>query len=231
MLYNSANSRMVSDNFTYYWMMIICCYTEIRHEWSEQEFTGKLLLLPASLQQPILRKTQWMDRQLSLGGKLLLVEALQQLGKEDLSLADMKYNSYHRPYFETGIDFNIAHSGNMVICCVTNNGQIGIDTEQITRIDLTEYTDYFTPNEWNIINNYPNQFAGFYDFWTRKEAVLKAIGTGFHTLLSSIDVSDDNIKYDDLLYHIRPLDIADGYKSHIATTIDPEAVRIIKVDL
>jgi len=211
--------------------MIICCHTEITHEWNEQEFTDKLILLPAALRQSILRKKQWMDKQLSIGGKLLLIEALKQLGKGNISLADIKYNLHHRPYFETGIDFNIAHSGNIVVCCVTDKGRAGVDIEQIKEIDLTDYSDYFTPNEWSIINDYHDRFEGFYDFWTRKEAVLKAIGTGFHTPLSSVDVADNAIKYDGILYHIRPLDIAKGYKSHIVSTIEFEDIRVIKINL
>lgn len=211
--------------------MIICCHTKITSQWSEQKLTDKLLLLPAPLQQTILRKKQWMDVQLSIGGKLLLVETLKQFGKENLPLDTLKYNNHHRPYFETDIDFNIAHSGNMVVCFATDNGQIGVDIEQIKEIDLTEYADYFTPNEWDIINNYPNRFEGFYDFWTRKEAVLKAIGTGFHTPLSSVDVSDDELKYDGITYHIQSFQIADGYKSHFAATIKPQGIRTIKADL
>src|ERR1700741_1914846 len=111
--------------------MIICCHTEVTYEWNEQEFADKLLLLPSALQQSALRKKQWIDRQLFIAGKLLLFEILQQLGKGDISLADIKYNSHYRPYFETEIDFNIAHSGNIVVCCATNNSQIGIDIEQI----------------------------------------------------------------------------------------------------
>jgi 4'-phosphopantetheinyl transferase len=211
--------------------MIICCYTEITHEWSGQELTNKLLLLPSALQQAALRKKQWIDRQLSIGGKLLLTEAMKQLGKGDISLSDIKYNSHHRPYFDAGIDFNIAHSGNIVVCCGTDTGQTGIDIEQIKKIDLADYTDYFTASEWDVINNYTDKFEGFYNFWTRKEAVLKAIGTGFHTPLSSVDVADDTIKYDGISYHIRPLDIAKGYKSHIASAIEFEDVQVIKVNL
>jgi 4'-phosphopantetheinyl transferase len=211
--------------------MIICCHTEITHEWTEQELTDKLLLLPSALQQAALCKKQWIDQQLSITGKLLLVEVLKLLGKGNISLADIKYNLHHRPYFETGIDFNIAHSGNMVVCCATDKGKTGIDIEQIKKIDMADYTDYFTPNEWGIINSCPDKFEGFYDFWTRKEAVLKAIGTGFHTPLSSVDVADDTIKYDGILYHISPLDIAKGYKSYIAFTVKGGDIQVIRITL
>src|SRR5665213_3335994 len=128
--------------------MIICFYTEINHQWSEQEFADKLVLLPAKLRQQVLRKRQWKDRQLSIAGKLLLLQVMKELACQS-TLPDLQYNAYHRPYFDNWPDFNIAHSGNMVICCGTDNGQTGIDIEQVKDIDLADYTDYFTPNEWD----------------------------------------------------------------------------------
>lgn len=212
--------------------MIICCYTEISRQWNEQELTDKLMLLPSDLRQAALRKRQWIDRQLSIAGILLLSEALKKLGGDNLfSPDDIKYSTHHRPYLEGAIDFNIAHSGNMVVCCATDNGKIGVDIEQIKEIDLADYTDYFTANEWSRINNYPNRFDGFYNFWTRKEAVLKAIGTGFHTPLSSVDVSADEITYDDVTYYIRSLDIVPGYKSNIASTTGHADVQLIALNL
>jgi 4'-phosphopantetheinyl transferase len=210
--------------------MVICCYTEINYPWSEQELADRLALLPPNLQQTALRKRQWIDRQLVVTGKLLLLSLLKELGS-DFTLPDLKYNTYHRPYFNTAFDFNIAHSGNMVICCGTDTGQIGIDIEQIKEIDLDDYLNYFTKNEWNIINHYPNHFDGFYNFWTRKEAVLKAIGSGFHTPLSSVDVSDESLTYDDITYHIQSLEINPEYKCHIATTQISPGIRLININL
>ena len=210
--------------------MIICCYTEISHQWSEQELVDKLLLLPEELRQEALRKRQWIDRQLSVAGKLLLLRLLKEL-KSQLSLSDLKYNDYLRPYFDAGIDFNIAHSGNIVVCCGTVEGQAGIDIEEVKEIDLTDYTDYFTPNEWRHINSYPNQYDGFYDFWTRKEAALKAIGTGFHTPLSSVDVSGKSLSYDDQTFFFQSLNLSENYKCHLAATVHPANVELIRVNL
>src|ERR1700761_437867 len=132
--------------------MITCNYTEITHEWSEQELADKLVLLPENLRAAALRKRQWIDKQLSIAGKLLARNLLKEIGS-NLSFDLLKYNIYHRPYFEGGPDFNIAHSGNIVICCIADAGQVGIDIELIKNIDLGDYSDYFTPNEWNQINN------------------------------------------------------------------------------
>src|ERR1041384_1232680 len=109
--------------------MITVCYTEIKHQWNDLELADKLALLPKNLRQQALRKRLWRDRQLSVCGKLLLQELLKA-HNSIRSLDDLKYNEYYRPYFEDSPDFNIAHSGNIVICAMADEGQIGIDIEQ-----------------------------------------------------------------------------------------------------
>jgi 4'-phosphopantetheinyl transferase len=208
--------------------MITCCYTEIKHEWSQRELAEKLILLPERLQQQALRKRQWIDRQLSIAGKLLLLKSLQEQNIAHF-LPDLNYNEYHRPYFEGGPDFNIAHSGNIVICCMTDEGQIGIDIEQVKQLDFNDFTDFFTKNEWHYINNHPDKFDGFYNFWTKKEAVLKAIGSGFHTPLNSVDVSGESLVYDGITYQIIPSKIHNNYKCHIATTVFPQNIQLQQV--
>jgi 4'-phosphopantetheinyl transferase len=205
--------------------MITCCYTEIKHYWNDRELADKLALLPESLRQEALRKRQWMDKQLSICGKLLLLELLKEYNSKN-SLADLQYNEYRRPCFDCRPDFNIAHSGNIVICAMTDEGQIGIDIEQIKQLDFADFTDFFTGNEWHYINEHADKFEGFYNFWTRKEAVLKAIGSGFHTPLNSVDVSGHELTYDDIIYQITPLDIHPDYKCHIATTAFPQNIEV-----
>lgn len=205
--------------------MITCCYTEIKREWSQQELAEMLALLPEKLQQQALKKRQWIDRQLSITGKLLLLKLLQERNSK-CSLNDLEYNAYRRPYLEGGYDFNIAHSGNIVICGTTDQGQIGIDIEQVKQLDFNDFTDFFTENEWRYINNHPDKFDGFYNFWTKKEAVLKAIGSGFHTPLNFVDVSGESLVYDDIAYYIRSVNIHPGYKCHIATTTTAQNIQL-----
>lgn len=210
--------------------MIVCYYTEVDRQWDEQELTDKLLLLPVKLRQDALRKKQWTDRQLSVTGKLLLLRLLKEFGLEKkLALDDLNYNIFMRPYFNATLDFNISHSGNIVICCGSLNGMVGIDIEQVKRIDLDDYINFFTENEWNQINRSSDRYDKFYHYWTRKEAALKAIGSGFHTPLSAVDVSGLSLVYDDYKYHFQTLNISDSYKCHIAATAGPLHVRAIKL--
>ncbi|MBS1532339.1 MAG: 4'-phosphopantetheinyl transferase superfamily protein [Bacteroidetes bacterium] len=210
--------------------MIICCHSDITRQWDEQELIATLSLLPPALREAALRKRRAIDRQIHIAGKFLMFEVLRKLTDDDHTLYELKYNAHKRPYFDNGADFNISHSGDRVVCCGTTSGMVGVDIEQVKAINLDEYPDYFTQNEWEYIHGHADEFEGFYNLWTRKEAVLKAIGTGFHTPLNSVDVVNDIVKYDGITYYIQPVEIAVGYPCHIASTIKDE-VKLIPVEL
>ncbi|WP_461453038.1 4'-phosphopantetheinyl transferase family protein [Mucilaginibacter sp.] len=209
--------------------MMICLYSEINDLWDDQKLGAKLQLLPENLQPDVLNKKYLSDRELSITGKLLLQNLLN---KFDINtrLDNLLYNQYHKPYFNAGFDFNISHSGNLVICCGTDKGKIGIDIELFKPIDLANYTNYFTQNEWEHINSSSDPISEFYYYWTRKEAVLKAIGTGFHIALDSIDVSGESLIDDNILYHLKALNIDKRYQCHIATTEPHQQIDIFKIE-
>ena len=203
--------------------MVICYYSEINKQWSESELEEKLKLLPEPLQIEAKRKKHWTDQQLSITGKLLLKELIVGLKASQLSLADIKYTDYNRPGLDSSIDFNIAHSGSFVICCGTDTGSIGVDIELIKPIELDDYIDYFTSAEWRFIRDSENQSDRFFECWTRKEAVVKALGTGLHTPLSTFDILNDRVIYNDISYYIQKLIIARDYQCHLAST-EPVAI-------
>jgi len=96
--------------------MIVCCHTEINSNWSSEQLEQKLSLLPDALQEKILLKKDPKEIQLAVCGKLLLIMLLEKLSL-NLSLSELRYDSYHRPFFNADFDFNISHAGNRVIWC------------------------------------------------------------------------------------------------------------------
>lgn len=77
--------------------------------------------------------------------------------------------------------FNLSHSENTAALAISNGFEVGIDVEQIRTIDESVPLEVFSPRE-------RAQFAAladterqnvFYENWSRKEACLKALGTGF----------------------------------------------------
>jgi 4'-phosphopantetheinyl transferase len=89
--------------------------------------------------------------------------------------------------------FNLAHSGRMIVCAVTDAGQIGVDVEQIrARRRMRELARrFFAPDELAWLDGQPaaRRPEAFFRLWTLKEAYLKARGTGLSMSLSGFAVS------------------------------------------
>ncbi|MFT6987636.1 MAG: 4'-phosphopantetheinyl transferase [Psychromonas sp.] len=78
--------------------------------------------------------------------------------------------------------FNLSHNDNLVICSVCLNHDIGCDVESLSRKISVEAISkrYFSASEYqNIKKLAPElQRAGFFEYWTLKEAFVKATGFG-----------------------------------------------------
>lgn len=91
------------------------------------------------------------------------------------------------------IYFNMSHSEGAVLYAITLNAQIGADIELIKdNLDIYELLDnVFTAHEKSLFKNInaEKKYKVFYNVWTRKEAYLKAIGTGLNFPLNKLEVS------------------------------------------
>lgn len=118
------------------------------------------------------------------------------------------------------VQFNISHSGDYVFIGISK-AIIGVDVEKI-KPDF-EYKDiinrYFDSTEIKTIENTENTVFMFYKYWTRKEAFLKALGTGLDFDLGSVNVSDGN-NYAHPDYFIKSLLLNKGYFFSIASDFD-----------
>jgi 4'-phosphopantetheinyl transferase len=86
---------------------------------------------------------------------------------------------------EPPLSFNLSHSGDVALVAVVWERpqlQIGIDVEEARpgREFVSIAESFFAPDEVEVFRRLPasEQPAAFYRAWTRKEAYLKAIGTG-----------------------------------------------------
>jgi 4'-phosphopantetheinyl transferase len=82
----------------------------------------------------------------------------------------------------TDLRFNLSHSGDIALIAVTRGREVGVDVERVQRdIEFDPIVEhYFEPTEaWDLRTAPPNERVGkFFDLWTRKEACVKAEGTG-----------------------------------------------------
>lgn len=93
---------------------------------------------------------------------------------------------------QIGLNFNISHSEKLAIIAVSLGRRIGIDVERYRTIEFLEIASrYFSDCEYRELSMLPQDELrnSFFAYWTRKEALLKAIGKGIGTLLPQVLVT------------------------------------------
>ena len=93
----------------------------------------------------------------------------------------------------SGLAFNLSHTGARALVALSHNLELGVDAEALRPLaDMSRLArDVFAPDElaaWEALPE-AEQMLGFYNGWTRKEAVLKALGRGLDYPLAGFSVS------------------------------------------
>jgi 4'-phosphopantetheinyl transferase len=93
------------------------------------------------------------------------------------------------------LHFNLSHSRDLAVLAVTTHGPVGVDVEAALPIpdSVAVAEANFSPAERAALRRLPEaeRVAGFHRLWTRKEAYLKAIGTGLSHALDRFTVTSD----------------------------------------
>jgi 4'-phosphopantetheinyl transferase len=90
------------------------------------------------------------------------------------------------------LHFNLSHSGEIGLIACTLKAPLGVDVERIRPVDHLEQLarQVFTPDEYADWRSVPEQsLEVFFAGWTRKEAIIKAVGKGLSLPLHSFHVS------------------------------------------
>lgn len=141
------------------------------------------------------------------------------------------YGDHGKPFLRDNplqIQFNISHSDNLAVIAVTIEHDIGVDIEkmEITFKDAVAKR-FFSPQEYNELQQLPSkeQVVGFYRIWSKKEAVIKAIGAGLYVRLDSFSLSTQHkvesieIVHNDKHYrfHVESFFVDNAYQASFAT--------------
>ena len=91
------------------------------------------------------------------------------------------------------VQFNVSHAGGLIVLAFGRLATVGVDVE-LVRDDVahTELADrFFAPGERASMAALPYEQipVGFFNCWTRKEAFVKAHGTGLSLPLDAFEVS------------------------------------------
>ena len=130
------------------------------------------------------------DRKRTVAGEMLARKAIAEWCSVAPESITFGIKEHGKPYAkDLAVEFNISHSGNMVVCAVDDK-PIGIDIEQIRPIDLIVAKRICTDKELLYIFGHTpteNDFTyttdtkiltRFFELWTAKEAYVKCFGLG-----------------------------------------------------
>jgi 4'-phosphopantetheinyl transferase len=193
--------------------MLKILYTKLPENEYASRFNELLELLPPLLREKNLRYKFWQDRWRNLMGKLLLLDALESFQLPGGLLDTLDYTYHGRPFFKNlpGVDFNISHSGNYVICALAKEITIGIDIEEIKPCSLSDFTNTMNEQQWRIIKKSTEPFRQFFTYWAIKESIIKADSRGMSLPLMDIHIEDDMAICDNRKWHLHRLQIDDNY--------------------
>jgi 4'-phosphopantetheinyl transferase len=129
------------------------------------------------------------------------------------------------------IDFNISHSGSLAAVALSCGRRIGVDVER-RRADRdlrSLVPDVMGPCEREMLHELDDArfVRAFYACWTRKEAIVKAIGAGIGYPLTGIDlpalpaggvvrVAAQGLKGTEQAWSVRTLERSDGFTLSVA---------------
>lgn len=167
---------------------------------SDSEYNKWYLLMSNEKRQRVNRLRFGDDKKRTVAGEMIARKAVFEWCGIQPDKIIFDTGVHGKPY-AVGLDveFNISHSGNMVVCAV-NDKPVGIDIEQIRPIDLTIAKRICTNDELIYLFGHEaaetdftytdnvDILSRFFEIWTAKEAYGKCIGAG---LISDALFSDD----------------------------------------
>jgi 4'-phosphopantetheinyl transferase len=164
----------------------------------------------------------------SLLGMQLLKTGMQHLKFHGVQLSGIQYRTNGKPQLDEAVDFSISHSGNMVVCALTQNGRIGIDTERLRPLSIRSYSRFLSAAESLAPGD---SSAAFIDLWTCKEAVLKGCGDCRLDQLKDITITGDAARIGTRHFYLRRLELLQGYRTCLATSAQQDTIELLPARL
>jgi 4'-phosphopantetheinyl transferase len=241
-----AGSRMREENkkSTYQAVMkhpVHLCY--LKHQQAEDlvhiekpQLEQWLAELPPEKQAAVKRLARRSDRLTSLLATRLLKLCARDVGIENFYLTDVHYPEKAKPCWlnETAsfFDFNITHTDSLIVVAASNSVTLGIDAEKIRKLKNLNFRRVLSPFELSAIQATP---VLFFDFWTIREAVVKAANTRGLVRMHDVYLEQNRAILDDKEWYIKSIELDralhDQFVVHLATSEPDVEISIKRVML
>ncbi|HQW06646.1 MAG: 4'-phosphopantetheinyl transferase superfamily protein [Flavobacteriales bacterium] len=182
------------------------------------------------------------DRERFLLGHGALRVVLSQRSHSDAAALRFDRGTYGKPVVAgSRIHFNLSDTKDAIAIAVGGTHELGVDLEttdrKVDHVAVGEH--YFTIEERASISDSNDGKRRFLEFWTRKEAVLKASGVGImddlRVLRVDLPANRMTITHDAFksmaaeTYHVKTWTIGDPHIVSLATVLDPGPVRFERI--
>lgn len=103
------------------------------------------------------------------------------------------YGPQGKPALPDGPSFNLSHAGDLACLAIHPDMTLGADIEAFRQVEDGIAARFFSPAEHATLQAMSEDAKepGFFRCWTRKEAVIKALGGGLSIPLDAFDVTLD----------------------------------------
>lgn len=160
-------------------------------------FSEYLVLLDREERNRLQRFHNERDRHLFAASHVFLRQTLSQYVKSPPDQLRFVVNRYGKPSLDCHskdavIHFNLAHTSDLVVVAVHSGGEVGVDVERLDcNVDVTRIGDqFFSREESADLQAAPptGRLLRFFQYWTLKEAYLKARGQGLSAALNRFTI-------------------------------------------
>ncbi|RHX93799.1 hypothetical protein DLM76_12425 [Leptospira yasudae] len=154
----------------------------------------------------------------SLIGRILLNIGFQKYELTRNREYQVQFSEFGRPFVDGRVDFNISHSQGIVGCAFSDAGRVGFDVEKIVKINSEDFLDFFSNSEIKKIQSSASPNLTFMQFWTKKEAILKLVGSGVNDLadLRNVNLSDKLVVWRGKNINLSKIELDPSYSAYAA---------------
>jgi 4'-phosphopantetheinyl transferase len=198
---------------------VLVFYADVENNLSTGAYSRYYSSLPLSVRLKIDNYSDVKEKAVGILGKQLLIYGLEKLGYPGQSIEGLKYAWNNRPYLDQipELDFNISHSGFMVVCVLSKGMRVGVDIERIKPISVSLMKEQFSAEEWEKVENAPDPEQLFYQYWVQKEALIKAAALQTHIPFADIHIFHNIAYLHETAWYLKELIIHPDYCCWVAT--------------
>jgi 4'-phosphopantetheinyl transferase len=178
------------------------------------------------------------------GGRGALRAILSRYIPQEPECLEFAYGPNGKPFLLNttyGIQFNLSHSDDLMVAAVCRNWPVGVDIEKenpgFHAMEIA--TRYFCDRERQEMFNLNGEarLRAFFQFWTAKEAVLKAISLGLKLELSKLEIGlrplrilafEDPATINGANWHLVAFRPGEGYSGTLAVAGRPARVSYLQ---